>query len=221
MRRVLDLEPHDAIPALLHRLRNPLAALKSGVTLVMHVARPCGEARDLLNAMAGEVDRMDRTALDTQRYARLTPGHPEPVQISEAAEAARAARCDESVQAGVEVVVEGEADLRALVDRGQLRYAVAELVANAVRATPHGGRVRIGWHRDGSELLAVEVEDSGEGVPESLADEVGKPYFSTSPERTGLGLATVGRICRLAGGRLEWENSARGGALFSMWLPVG
>ena len=69
--------------------------------------------------------------------------------------------------------------------------------------------------------MTVEVEDSGVGVPSPDAEQIGKPFFSTFPERTGLGLATVSRICRLAGGRLTWENPVRGGACFSMALPVG
>jgi len=221
LRQIPDVEPHEAIPDLLHRLRNPLVALKSGVTLVMHVAQPTGEALELLNAMLGEVARIERTANDTQRFFRLVAGHPESVNVAEAARRACALRQAEATEAGVELALEGDDGERVRIHRDHLEFALSELLCNAIRVSSRGGRVRVAWRRHGNGLLAVDVEDSGEGVPSSYAAQVGRPFFSTFPERTGLGLASVSRICRLADGHLSWSNRPRGGARFSLALPVG
>ncbi|MBZ5586931.1 MAG: HAMP domain-containing histidine kinase [Acidobacteriia bacterium] len=221
MRRVPDLEARHAVPDLLHRLRNPLAALNSGISLMMHVARPTGETLELLKQMLGEVCRLDATTRETQRYFSMTAGHPEPVPVAEAAGAARAAVREVAARAGVELVLEGSAEERVVIDPEQLRFCLAELLANAVRLSLPGGQVRVAWHRGRTHLERIEVQDSGKGIPDSYADEIGRPYFTTSPERTGLGLATVARICRLAGGKLRWDNVSGGGCRFLLEIPVG
>ncbi|HVN75144.1 MAG TPA: HAMP domain-containing sensor histidine kinase [Thermoanaerobaculaceae bacterium] len=221
MRHVPDVRPEDAIPDLLHRLRNPMAALKSGISLVMHVARPSGEARDLLDQMVGEVGRLDATTRETQRYFRLSAGRPAKVRVADAARDAAAAVRDAAAHAGVEIVVGRGGDEEVVIDHDQFLFSLTELLANACRHSPPGGTVRVSWRRTRKGPLAVDVVDSGAGVPAAHSDRIGAPYFTTSPERTGLGVATVAKICTLAGGSLRWGNLAGGGCRFSMELPIG
>ena len=221
MRRVPDVKAERAVPDLLHRLRNPLTALNSGISLVMHVARPSGETLELLQQMLGEIGRLDTTTKETQRYFALTAGHPKPVAVAPAAHAARAAAQEEAARAGVEIELEGRADERVVIDPEHLHFSLMELLANAVRVSAPGGQVRVAWHKGRTHVERIEVEDAGKGIPSSWADEVGRPFFTTSPERTGLGLATVARIARLARGTLRWENVSGGGCRFVLEIPVG
>jgi len=120
-----------------------------------------------------------------------------------------------------EVVLEGGGEESALVDHEQLCFSLAELLANACRESAPGSRVRVMWHRGTKGLEVIDVVDSGRGIPAAHAGEIGKPYFTTSPGRTGLGLATVAKICRLAGGSLSWDNLGDRGCRFTAELPIG
>ncbi len=221
VRRIPDVDPAGAIPDLLHKVRNPLAALKAGISLVSHVARPTGEAVELLDQMLHEVDRLDATTRDTQRYLRLDAGRPAKVAVAVAAGEARAAAAQEAARAGVEIALAGSAETTVRIDRDELRFALGELIANGCRHSPPGGRVRVSWRRRAKGSVAIAVSDACGGIPASYAGEVGRPYFTTSPERTGLGLATVARACRLAGGSLRWGGVAGVGCRFTMELPNG
>jgi signal transduction histidine kinase len=221
MRQIPDPELGETIPDLLHRFRNPLAALKSGISLVMHVAKPTGETLDLLNQMLNEIGRLDLATRETQRYFCMTAGRPRPVRVTQVASEAREAVQDEAARAGVEVVLEGGGEESALVDHEQLCFSLAELLANACRESAPGSRVRVMWHRGTKGLVVIDVVDSGRGIPAAHAGEIGKPYFTTSPGRTGLGLATVAKICRLAGGSLSWDNLGDRGCRFTAELPIG
>ncbi len=221
MRRIPDVPPGDAIPDLMHRLRNPLAALSAGISLVRHTTRASGEAAKLLDLMDGEVGRLDAATRETQRYFRMDAGRPGKVRVAEAARTALADVQAGAAHAGVEIVLAGDDEASVTIDRGQLLFALAELVSNACRHSHRGDRVRVSWRVARNGRVAVAVSDSGAGIPPAHARELGRPYFTTSPDRTGLGVATVARVCHLAGGALRWGAVAGGGCRFTMELPNG
>lgn len=221
MRLAPDVEAERAVPDLIHRLRNPLAALSSGVSLVMYVARPTGETLELLQQMVGEISRLDAMTKDMQRYFAMTAGRPEAVAVAEAVGAARAAVEAAAARSGVEVVLEGDPNEHAKIDPAHLRFSVWELLSNAIRASERGSRVRVAWRKGRGRTERIAVEDGGEGIPSAHAGEIGKPFFTTHPERTGLGVATVARIARLAGGALRWGKVSGGGCRFVLELPAG
>jgi len=110
--------------------------------------------------------------------------------------------------------------LPVLADRGQLEQVVVNLAVNAQDAMPDGGLLAIRLAgRDGTALL--EVQDSGHGIPDEIADRVFEPFFTTkSADRgTGLGLAVVRDIVTAAGGAIGLE-SASGGTCFRIELPL-
>ena len=112
-------------------------------------------------------------------------------------------------------------ELTIKADRIKLRQALRNLVANAMDAQPHGGRIRIEFSQGADELL-LGVADAGPGIDPSHAHQLTEPFFTTRAEGTGLGLALVHTIARLHGGRLELasEPSSLGGAQFHIRIPL-
>lgn len=106
-------------------------------------------------------------------------------------------------------------------DRDLLHQVLVNLLVNALQAMEgmKERRVEIRVADDG-ERVALEVEDSGPGVPGDLFDRVFEPFFTTKPEGTGLGLALARGIVQELGGRLELESAEGGGALFRVVLPT-
>jgi two-component system sensor histidine kinase HydH len=94
------------------------------------------------------------------------------------------------------------------------------LLLNAGEATHGRGRIVVRL-RPAADAVRLEVHDDGEGLPPGLEASLFKPFTSTKPQGTGLGLVSV-KECALAhGGRVEYGRSDLGGAVFSVVLPLG
>jgi signal transduction histidine kinase len=113
----------------------------------------------------------------------------------------------------------------------QLEQALVELVSNALDAMPAGGRLRISARQeprpgvpsgtpDGTPGVAVEVADTGRGIPEHVLPSVCEPFYTTRPEGTGLGLAIARRYVEQNGGRLEISSRPGAGTTARVWLPA-
>jgi two-component system, NtrC family, sensor histidine kinase HydH len=104
-------------------------------------------------------------------------------------------------------------------DPEQLRQVLLNLVINAIEASTTGStiylRTRMEKHR-----LFMEVEDSGSGIPASVADHIFDPFFTTKPDGTGLGLAISSMIATQHGGTLSFHDNANGGTTFQIDLPA-
>jgi len=114
---------------------------------------------------------------------------------------------------------------RPVGDPGQFQQVLNNLVQNAREAHPDGApllRIRSKISADDNEgdWLALEVADDGPGFDPEILPRVFEPYASTKPRGTGLGLAIVHRILDQMGGRIDVDNSAEGGAVIRLYLPL-
>lgn len=108
-------------------------------------------------------------------------------------------------------------------DRGYLKQALGNLIANAADATDCTGRV---WIRADlvktaeSRYCRIQVRDDGRGIPLDEQDRVFSPYFTTKPGGTGLGLAIVEHIVAAHGGKIRFESNEDSGTVFYINVPV-
>lgn len=112
----------------------------------------------------------------------------------------------------------------ARIDEEKLATVVSNLLANAVKFTPHGGVVRCSLS-PGPHGARIEVADSGPGVPAPERTEVFGRFrqggcATGAPVGSGLGLAIARRLCSLQGGYLSVADAPEGGALFTVELPA-
>ncbi len=112
-----------------------------------------------------------------------------------------------------------------LIDPGQIKQVVLNLVQNALHAVTEGepragGRVQVTIAREG-EALVLLVDDDGPGVPASERQRIFTPFHTTRENGTGLGLAVAHTIVSLHGGSLAVEESDFGGARFRLMIPPG
>jgi two-component system cell cycle sensor histidine kinase/response regulator CckA len=120
----------------------------------------------------------------------------------------------------IDVVVDGAAGHHVLIDPSQLEQIVMNLVVNARDAIAGNGRivVRVGA---AARCVAIEVIDSGSGMPAEVAARVFEPYFTTKAlgKGTGLGLATVHGIVQHAGGEITVASELGRGTTFRIVVP--
>jgi PAS domain S-box-containing protein len=107
-------------------------------------------------------------------------------------------------------------------DRSELEQVVMNLVVNARDAMPAGGRLRVRLTRAG-DRAALEVSDTGSGIPDEVRARIFEPFFTTKgPDKgTGLGLATVHRVVHGSGGTIAVDSARGVGTTFRVELPLG
>ncbi len=110
-------------------------------------------------------------------------------------------------------------------DRRLLRRILQNLLSNAIRYTPAGGRVLLGARAAGDDLR-LEVRDTGPGIPDDMHDAVFREFQriagpSGSPQGLGLGLAIVERVARMLNHEVTLRSQEGKGSVFAVTVPVG
>ncbi|HET9464260.1 MAG TPA: ATP-binding protein [Gemmatimonadales bacterium] len=208
--------------AVAHGLRNPLASLRAAAQVVRrHPESPA--SGEHLDAIVEEVDRLDRRISHLLSFSRPAPFHPMTESVPRLVEGLLPAFAELLRERGVELQVELPPALPEVrVDPMQLEQALVEIVSNALDAMPRGGRLRISAAPNGKntgEEVAIDIDDTGPGIPENILSSVCEPFFTTRADGTGLGLAIAKRYVEQNGGRLEIV-SRPGATTVRIKLPV-
>ena len=113
-------------------------------------------------------------------------------------------------------------DLPELVaDPVQLGQAVRNVVMNAAQSMANGGDLTIELNQDPSDhFITMRFRDSGTGIAPDQQDSIFRPFVTTKPKGTGLGLPIVHKIVSMHGGRVEVEQGTGEGACFVLSLPL-
>jgi two-component system sensor histidine kinase HydH len=113
----------------------------------------------------------------------------------------------------VQVEIKGEA-LSIEADEQLLRQALFNLLLNAIQAVGAGGFIQVVMARQNASESVLEIRDNGPGVPAEQRKEIFKPYFTTQPKGTGLGLTVVQQIVHAHGWEIECLPNEPKGAIF-------
>lgn len=117
-------------------------------------------------------------------------------------------------------------------DQGKLRQIVNNLMSNAIKFTPEGGRIRVSWKLSDPGFFSFSVEDTGIGIPLQEQEQIFEKFRqgSTSAEGrdhtkreyagTGLGLSIVRELSRLLGGEVSLKSEFGRGSIFTVRLPL-
>ncbi|MGD0678191.1 MAG: response regulator [Polyangiaceae bacterium] len=226
LKRMLEAQRRDHIAMLVHDLRHPLSSMGLLAEILEAEDMPAGERQSLVTQMRSLCSEMARLVDGVLAASRLEAGvfsvEARPVLAETIVRPMLAVFTPVAARRRVALAFEGSLDLRLSADPHKLRQALDNLVANALKFTPRGGRVRLRLWQEGHETL-FEIADSGPGVPESERESIFDRYRQGSRGRAaggaGLGLAIARGIAEAHDGTLSIVDSDLGGAAFRIVLP--
>lgn len=199
-----------------HDLRNPLGVIESSLFLLRGRVGEHERVRKHLERIGDQVRISNEIISGLLDMVRDRPLPRERVPLTVIVKGAA-----DSVPRPAEVglTVQGLEGLDVVGDAIQLRQALVNLVLNAVQAASPVGEVRVLTRREGG-IAAVDVEDTGAGVPESVRGRLFEPLITTKEHGSGLGLALVKRVAERHGGSVGHEPRPGGGARFTLRIPL-
>jgi two-component system OmpR family sensor kinase len=216
-----------------HELRTPAAILRGESEVALSRAeRPAEEYRESLAVLHAEAQRLTQIVEDLFTLTRADAGQyplsPHDVYLDElVAECAHATR-SLALARQITLTCEVPEELPICADEALLRRMILNLLDNAIKYTPQGGRVAVSCERSGTQY-AVSVTDSGPGIPEDLHQRVFERFFRADKARTrsendgggaGLGLSIARWIAEAHHGRLILARSDSTGSTFTALLPA-
>ncbi len=213
---------------LAHEIRNPLSSVILNLDLVGDEAAALteqepaasAEMRILLSAIGSEVRRIQRVTEDYLQFAKMPRPRRELVALNDLLTNGMSFLQGSFDAAHVTVHREFDAALPPVLgDEAQLWQAILNLIRNAIEAMPTGGTLTLATSHETSRAF-LRVTDTGKGMDPAAQQNLFKPFFSTKPSGTGLGLPLTQQVVAEHGGRIRCESTPDRGTSFLIELPI-
>jgi len=226
LKRLLEGQRRDHIAMLVHDLRHPLSSLGLIAELLQNDDLTRDERQSSvtqIRSMCAEMSRLvDGVLVASRLEAGVFTVEPRSIRVRAVVEPMLAVFTPVAARRKVTLEFDGPPDLELWADAQKLRQALDNLVANALKFTPRGGRVRVRVRREDNQT-AFEIADSGPGVPPAERDTIFDRYRQGSRGRAsggaGLGLAIARGIAEAHRGAISVSAGDLGGAAFRITLP--
>ncbi len=201
-----------------HEIRNPLAILSMLAHSLKEEMPPESKHAEDIRLIAEKSEQMNRTLEEMTDLARTRPPELAPVSVNQVvqntllllAPRVRAGHHDLRLELD-------EANPLAFADPARLAQVVLNLFLNAVEALCKSGRITIQTIQDGDKVR-LSISDNGHGIPESIQQNLFRPFVTGRREGTGLGLSIVKRIVEDHGGSIYYLTGPEG-TTFHILLP--
>jgi signal transduction histidine kinase len=207
-----------------HELRTPLTAIRGHVEALREGVVEDAELRAAsLDVIAAETARLERLVGDVLDLAKLDAHRfmvlREEVDMRRLLDHAYAGFTEEARRRAIDYRQEIDGDATIVSDGDRVLQIISNLLANAFRWTPDGGRIALELTAANG-TVAVAVQDSGPGVPPTEQERIFRPFYSRDGGGTGLGLAIASELATALGGRIRLDSRPGRGSRFELVLPA-
>jgi two-component system phosphate regulon sensor histidine kinase PhoR len=232
-----DTMRRDFVANVSHEIRTPLTVLSGFIETLQTLPLQADERSRYLDLMAQQSQRMQSLVADLLTLSRLE-GSPMPGMTERTPVATLWQSCEHDARglAGAghdatshELVFSLDPDLQARSVAGartELQSAMSNLISNALRYTPPGGRVEVGWRLHPPQGVEFWVEDNGPGIAPQHLSRLTERFYRVDRSRsretggTGLGLAIVKHVVQRHGGQVMISSVPGQGSRFGFMLPL-
>jgi signal transduction histidine kinase len=230
--------------SLAHEIRNPLAAIEVTCSLLKRRLEPHDEGARMLEKIAAEVRRLNRTITSSLEFVRPVSLNLAPARLTPLLEEAITVAFERRGGPGIGIEQRLDDSLPPMmIDSVQLRQVFENLVLNALEAVGTVGAVTVEammtsaptvssipylrgkagtndpWqHID--HFAVVRVSDTGPGIEEKNRDRIFYPFYTTKKQGSGVGLSMAKKIVNSHRGTIDIDRAPEGGAAFTVRLPM-
>lgn len=210
-----------------HEINNPLAAVMNALYLARHDPSVTESVRTSLDIADQELSRAAHIVTQSLRFHRQSTA-PAPANVAELLESVFVLFAPRFKQSAISVEREFAANTVLRCHGDDLRQVFANLISNALDATPRGGRLRMrvsnghAWNDPSRGGVRIAIADTGHGIPRDVRKRLFEPFMTTKEAvGTGLGLWVSAEIVRKHGGTIQVHSRAVGttGTVFSLFFP--
>ncbi len=204
-----------------HEVKNPINAIVVHLELLRNkLSGPDSRAMRHLEIIESEIQRLDRVVQTLVDFSR-------PVELQLREQDVR------RVVSGVLMLASAELEthnvrvyshmpdrpLITKVDADLIKQAILNVVLNGAQAMAHGGELHVTVREEGR-MAAIEISDSGSGIPDDIREKIFDLYFTTRKDGSGIGLAMTYRIIQLHNGSIDVQSEQNIGSTFTLKLPL-
>ncbi|KEO84975.1 ATP-binding protein [Tumebacillus flagellatus] len=227
-----DRARRDFVANVSHEIRTPLTTIKSYIEALEDGAVDSpSHARKFLSVIHTETDRMVRMVSDLLQLSRLDSGRESwkfvTHNLRELVQNACFRFAMQLQRREVSLAFEVPSNLSVAVDADKLDQVFDNLISNAIKYTPDGGRIRVIAYRPSGKFILVQVVDTGIGIPKHDLPQIFTRFYRVDKARsraaggTGLGLSIARQIVEAHGGQIQIDSEEGKGTTVSFTLPVG
>ena len=220
-----EVQERNFLMSVSHELRTPLTAIRGHVDALREGVVEDAELREQsLDVISAEAERLSRLVGDILDLAKLDARRftvtQEEVDMEALCDRAYTAFSEEARRRSIEYRREIAARPVIVTDGDRVLQIISNLLSNAFRWTPDGGRVELSLQRANG-AIHVAVDDTGPGIKPDERERIFRPFVSRDGAGgTGLGLAIARELAVALGGRIELESEPGRGSRFELVLPA-
>jgi PAS domain S-box-containing protein len=209
-----------------HELRNPIAAMLTAAETLKDELDYDTEKVEYLNWILGEIKRINALLVEFFSFARPREARKEKADIHEVLDLLIFVESEKMKKTGVTIrCLYGKNVPLITIDKNLIKQALLNILLNAYQASKENGVITIttAVETDGTtneKRLRIDVSDTGEGIPETIAKKIFQPFFSTKVKGIGLGLPITEQIIREHGGTIAFQTRPQEGTTFTIRLPL-
>lgn len=214
----------------IHEIKNHLSTLGLNLQLLAEDFQEPQSQRERrgqerIQRLQSQCQRLIGLSNDFLRFARVEALDLKPGSLAAVVEEIVDFFAPTARQAEIEINCYLPASLpRVKLDAEMFKQALLNLLFNAQQAMPSGGEITIQGgtenDADGRLLVCLAVIDTGQGMAPEVLSKIFRPFFSTKPGGTGLGLATTRKVVEAHGGAIEVQSALNRGTKFTVRLPA-
>jgi PAS domain S-box-containing protein len=210
-----------------HQVRNPIVAIGGYAQRLLKTFSTLTKGKSYLHQILKEIKRLETMIQRVEEYVLI----PRPIfqkeKMDEVIETVLQTFSKEAAEKGVSInletrVIKGEREF--FIDKDLIAKALIYLLENSMEAvtqTSVGKKrriIKVTLFEDG-ENIGVSISDRGEGMPQKTLDQIFEPFFSTRPERVGLGLTFTKKVVEEQGGGIQVESRLKRGTTITLTFP--
>ena len=210
-----------------HEIRNPLTAIKARLFTQKKALVAGTPAYIDGEFIAREISRLERIVHDFLAFARPAATERKKISPLDLLGQVRELLAPQLRENAIDLTVEPSPSMQIEADSHQLQQVLINLVQNAADSIGENGHIMLRSRSDKialsngvRDVVVLEVEDDGKGIPADVQQRLFDPFFSTKSSGTGLGLSIAARIVEQHGGALQYQTQLNRGTTFGIILPA-